>query len=152
MPDGRCLPAQQKKRPQLAIDALFSLPYCVAVAIQRRSLVLSDFSQEALRDPQVLRLAQKVSWRYDKGYNRRLIEPATVEIALGDGHSYSQHVDIAYGHPDNPISDADLVAKFRDCASYSVKPLPAATVDRIIATVSALEGAPDVVPLIRLLG
>ncbi|MBI2918897.1 MAG: MmgE/PrpD family protein [Chloroflexi bacterium] len=148
---SRCLPAEQKRRPQLAIDALFSLPYCVAVAVQRRNLVLGDFSAEALRDPQVLDVAQKVTWKYDKSYNRRLVEAATVEIASNGGQSYSQHVDIAYGHPDNPISDADLQAKFRDCAAYSVKPLSKATVDKVIRTVSDLETAPDVVPLVRLL-
>ncbi len=149
---SRCLPAEEKRRPQLAIDALFSLPYCLAVAIQRRNLVLGDFSAEALRDPQVLGLAEKIGWQYDKSYNRRLVEAATVDISLRNGGAFSQHVDIAYGHPDNPISDADLRAKFRDCAAYSVKPLPAATVDRVIAAVSQLDEAPDVVPLVRLLG
>lgn len=149
---SRCLPAEEKRRPQLAVDALFSLPYCVAVAIQRRNLALGDFSAEALRDPQVLSLAERVGWQYDKSYNRRLIEPATVEMKLRNGGTFSQHVDIAYGHPDNPISEADLEAKFRDCAACSVKPLPAATVDRVIAMASNLENEPDVVPLVRLLG
>ncbi|MFD2883937.1 hypothetical protein ACFS4T_19555 [Pseudomonas lini] len=41
------------------MDAKFSLPYCVALALARGEIRISDFNSAALADPEVLALAQK---------------------------------------------------------------------------------------------
>jgi len=66
------------------------------------------------------------------------------------GITYSKRVDIAYGHPRNPISPADIIAKFRDCTGYSARPLSPAVVEEVIHRVTNLENEPDVRTIIRM--
>ena len=74
----------------------------------------------------VLQLAQKVTPRYDAEFNAgKGLEPrwapGKVEIETEDGVVYSKRLDLPYGHSDKPIIWEDLIAKFRDCLSYSAK-------------------------------
>ena len=46
---------------------------------------------------------------------------------------------MVYGHPQNPMSWEDLIGKFRDCVSYSAKPIPGENIDRVIEKISELE-------------
>jgi 2-methylcitrate dehydratase PrpD len=45
-----------------------------------------------------------------------------VSLELEDGRSYSIRVDQALGHPDKPLSDAQLCAKFIECAGKAKLP------------------------------
>ncbi|MBI2916769.1 MAG: MmgE/PrpD family protein [Chloroflexi bacterium] len=146
-----CTPLSAKRRPAAGVNAKFSLPYCVGSAIVRRRLTLGDFTPEAISEPDVLRVAQKVSYRFDPERSRMGIEPVVVDIRCRDGRVFSRHADWAYGNPRNPLSDADLVAKFKDCAAYSAKAFPAATLDQVVELVMHLEEVPEISPIARLL-
>jgi hypothetical protein len=50
----------------------------------------------------------------------------------------------AYGSPGNPISDAELVAKFLDCATYAAAPRDATIWRSLADRILALESAGDV--------
>jgi len=147
-----CLPEERRRRPSLSIEAKFSLPYSVAAALVRGKVTLNDFTPQALEDGEVLELARKVTWTFDPGMTRRGIEPAEVTIIHKSGARYSKRVEFAYGHPNNPISMEDIVAKFKDCASYSVKPLSSEAVEETVRMVTHLEEVADVAELARLLG
>src|SRR5262249_31268539 len=60
---GACLnrmlaePAAQKQSPRTAIDAKFSIPFAVAVALTHGAVSLDSFAPAALADPRVLALA-----------------------------------------------------------------------------------------------
>ncbi|MDP2954172.1 MAG: MmgE/PrpD family protein, partial [Chloroflexota bacterium] len=138
-----CTPLEERRRPKLSIDAKHSIPFTVALAIARRNIVLADFKGERLADPEILRLAQKVDWKFNPEFAIRGIEPGMVEIRLKGGVAYSKKVDFAYGNPKNPISPDDLVAKFRDCAAYAVNPLAPTVLEEVIQGVSNLESAAD---------
>jgi 2-methylcitrate dehydratase PrpD len=72
-----------------------------------------------------------------------------VTITLRDGRRLQRRVDQAKGQPKNPLTDAELTGKFRDCAARA---LPAAQVDALLASLSALEQVRDVSELARRLG
>lgn len=146
-----CLPEEVRRSPQKVIDAKFSLPFTVGVALAHGKVALSHFTPEALKDPKVLASVQKVSWRFDEGRESSGIEPGVIELKTKSGDLFFQRADFAYGHPKNPISTDDLIAKFRDCCNYSAKPLSPDTVERVIHLVTHLEEVEDVAEITQLL-
>jgi 2-methylcitrate dehydratase PrpD len=127
------------------------LPFVVGVAVARRNIMLEDFTLEGINNPSALDVAQKVNYRIDEKYKRPGIEIGLIEIKVKSGEKYSKEVVFAYGHPENPINKEDLAAKFRDCASHSIKPLSEKNIDKIVETIDNLEEVKDMNPIIKLL-
>ena len=150
-----CEPREVRCTPGNMTEAQMSIPYTVATAIAKGKPKIDHFTREGLRDPAILAMAAKVRWRTDpacdKTYGTAEIQ-AGVEISLRGGKSVQfRHNGFRYGHPRNPIPRADQVEKFRDCMTYSVKPMPAATVDGLIDAVDRLEQLDDVAQIVRMI-
>jgi len=80
-----------------------------------------------------------------------MITPAKVSIQFRDGQTAQARVDYSKGHPRNPMTPREFVAKTIDCAAVAARPLNAETVDRFTSTVSELESIGDVATLVRTL-
>lgn len=134
-----CEPVAQKQAPRVNIDAKFSLPFTLALSALRGAPELSHFTPTTLVDVDILRLAARVrhtlepSWPYHEPTRGRL------QLRLRDGRQFSANESVAPGHPDRPMSDAALQAKFRSCAKLTETPLADSAIDRIIDIVMALE-------------
>ena len=148
-----CEPAEERTKPTTLMGARFSVPYIVAVAAVKRNVTLADFTPEALKQPEVLEMAEKVVWQVDPEIDGIVtaIGPVIAEIKCKDGKSYSKRVDFPHGHPQKPISLDELKAKFRDCASYSIKRLTARDIDMVIELITNLEDVQNVNQIINLL-
>jgi 2-methylcitrate dehydratase PrpD len=147
-----CKPIEEKRKPKLGIHAKLSIPFTISVAVSQRQVVLGDFLPERLKDPEIHRIVGKVNYQYDPqldAANHSSI-PAIVIIKTENGRQYSKKVEYAYGHPRNPLSMDDLIIKFRDCASYSVRPISAENIEKIIELVTRLEDVSDVNQVIQL--
>jgi 2-methylcitrate dehydratase PrpD len=109
-----CNPTESKVRPVTRVDAQFSLPYAIAVAICRNRAGAAEFRREALNDPEVLRLAEKVRWELDPGAESMYPKayPATLVAILNDGQQLESHVDYPKGDPENPASMEEIIDKF----------------------------------------
>ena len=141
-----------RRQPKSLLQAITSLPYLVAVAAARGQVRIDDVHGEGLKNAVSLRLAQKVVPRHDDRFSiRNEIGPARVEIRLTDGRVVAQEVTVAYGHPQNPMTESDFLAKFYDCASQSVRPVAKERAGRIIDMVYHLERVKDVSEVVRLL-
>lgn len=116
-------PAAQKQAPQTAIDAKFSIPYCVAVALERGEVTLHDFTPAALDRPSTHALARLVSYRVDETQGIREATSGTLQLHLHGGHTLSTRVEQPLGHPDHPLDDAHLTEKLVACAARACKPL-----------------------------
>ncbi len=148
-----CEPLEERRKPKTVADAKFSVPFILAVAAARRMVVLSDFTTESIREPVALELAQRIIPKLDAQLNvTHGFPPSVVEIKTKGGTAYSKRVDIPYGDPRNPMTIDDIVRKFKDCASYSIKPLAKENIGRTVEMVSRLEELDDVSQIIRLLG
>ena len=75
-----------------------------------------------------------------------------VEISTTKGERYSKRVDFAYGNPKRPISKEDLVAKFKDCVSFSARPLSRRRTETLISRILGLEELEDASTVVRMLG
>jgi 2-methylcitrate dehydratase PrpD len=147
---GLCYPTEVKRRPVTHVDAQFSLPYGVAVALTKNRAGVDEFRKEVLGDPEVLALVDKVSWEidpeaeavYPKAY------PATVEATLNDGRKVVSHFDYPKGDPENPASMDEVRRKFD---LLTEKFLDQKRRDRIVEEVSRLEKVANIANLADLL-
>ncbi|MGE0821550.1 MAG: MmgE/PrpD family protein [Candidatus Binatia bacterium] len=133
-----CEPAERKRQPRGVVDAQFSLPFGVAVALVKRRAGLAEFTHEMLTDPVIVELMTKVNYERDpaleKNYPREW--PAWARIRLIDGREMTAHVRFPKGDPDNPLSWDELSKKYRQLATAV---WTKDTVDNIHAAVRNLE-------------
>jgi 2-methylcitrate dehydratase PrpD len=141
-------PLDQKRRPATSADAKFSIPFCVAVAASHGAVLLDHFKIDALRDPEVLSLADRVLIDSDPSLKgSRGVDPSVVEFTLTDGQKTAKRVDIVRGHHRNPISFQNVADKFASCARHSRVALPADRVQAVVETVARIETLPDAAAL-----
>lgn len=97
-------PLDLKRRPKLSIDGKYSIPFTTAVMMVKGNVTLRDYTEDGLRDPAVLAMADRVSYRADpnaalpRGGNSTVSRP-TVEIRLKDGRVLSRQVEGVPGDP-----------------------------------------------------
>jgi 2-methylcitrate dehydratase PrpD len=133
-----CNPIERKLRPVTHVDAQFSLPWAIAVALCKNSTGIDEFRGEVLHDPEVLALAEKVAWELDPAAEAMYPKayPATLIAELNDGRVFQAHVDYPKGDPENPATREEIVNKFH---SLTEKLLDQKKRERIIGTVNYLE-------------
>jgi 2-methylcitrate dehydratase PrpD len=141
-------PLAAKHAPPNGYAAKFSLPYLIAVILVKGRAGLAEFTDAAVRDPDVLRLASRVTYEIDPtiDYPRQFV--GDVELTLADGRRRRERQDRPRGGPDAPLTLAEIEAKFRGNAGLA---LPAARAEAIIAAVRALPGASSLKDLIAAL-
>ena len=144
-------PPAQKQRPATAIDAEFSIPFCVAVALGRGALQLDDFDEHPLHDPAVLDLARRVRFVPDPAAGMRDATSGRLEIRTHAGAQHATHIAQPLGHPTRPLSDAALRVKLGACASRARQPLTAARTGELADALMALERAPSARDVLSLL-
>jgi 2-methylcitrate dehydratase PrpD len=113
------MPYHHATRPE---EARFSLEYAVACALVHGRVGLRELAPEAIDDPAVQELMQRVrvltTAEYDPDYP--VAAPFDfVTLTFGDGRRVTTPpVRRATGHADAPLPAAQLHAKFVDCAAY----------------------------------
>ena len=139
-------PFEIGENPQ--VEAQFSIPYGIALAIARGHVFVEDFVEETIRgDTAVLQLAKKVKVIGDQGSIEsvgRKMTPVVIEIKTKDDKIYSQRVEVISGSPEKPANMEAVAEKFRKCAAFSARPLPKENIEEIIRVVKDLEAVPDV--------
>jgi 2-methylcitrate dehydratase PrpD len=111
---GVMWPEERKYKPETLTDAQFSLPFCIAAALSRGNVLLTEFNQESISDPKLLELARRVraevSPECEEVYPQLLRQ--IVEITLSDGRQYVRQVDYCKGEPENPMTKEEFEEKF----------------------------------------
>ena len=130
-------------------QAKYCLPYCVAVALLDGRGAIAQFEDTRVARDDVQRLMQRVRVTADgamaQGEGRFGIELRT---SLANGRVLVESLDMPRGHPGRPLSDAELGAKFIDCAAPVLGDAQAA---RALAAVRALERLDGISALVELL-
>lgn len=133
-----CEPLEIKRNPATAIDAKFSLPFVVATALLHGSVTLDDFAPPALSDQAVLEVARKVTYEVDSNLGLKEATQGFIQVHARN-EVVANRVDFAYGHPQNPMSQESLVAKFMDCAGHSARAIPQRRLNELVELVLNLE-------------
>jgi 2-methylcitrate dehydratase PrpD len=135
----------EKWDPKTMPEAQFSLPYCVATGLIKGKVFTDDYTPDQLarRDVRDLMSRIKASADADLGWATHL------KLTAKSGRVFERSGRFPPGHPRNPLTWDELVAKFRLCAG-SVG-FSADRQTRIIDLIERIESVQDVRMLIDLL-
>lgn len=135
-----CEPIEERRRPPNPTSAANSIVYGIAKALANGQVVLGDFTPEGLLQGEALDITDLATCEVDEAYAGQ----GTVEVHTSDGRVLTESVQVALGHPSRPLSDEQLIEKFKDCVGYTANPIPEAQVDDLIDVLWSLETLSDV--------
>ena len=135
----------------------FSNPLQSAAAVDHQ-VTLATFTDRKFEDHHIVEARKKVHLSFpdvpiwpglaDVGPDTEFVgNPVTIRTT--DGRSYSARVDIPRGDPALPLSDDELLAKYRDCGRSQLR---ADDIDRSVGLVLGLERVAGIGTLMATLG
>ncbi len=140
--------------PETPYQAKFSMPHCIAAAVVDGQVALDTFTSGKMADRDVVETRKKVHLSFpdlpiwpglaDVGPDTEFVgNPVTIRTT--DGRSYNARVDIPRGDPALPLTDDELLVKYRDCSSSQLSP---DEIERSVDLVLGLEKSADIGTLI----
>ncbi|WP_111719562.1 MmgE/PrpD family protein [Homoserinimonas sp. OAct 916] len=129
-----CDTSRDLTRPASPYAAKFSLPWSAAAIIVDQDMTLATFEPASISRPQVAEIAARISIELAPSANVAADARGEVLVGLRDGRRIVGSVERSAGGPDNPLSDAELHAKFTGNVGDDSA--------RIIAAIEALEDQP----------
>ncbi len=142
-------PLARKQRPQVIVDAQFSIPYSFATALTGGAVRLEDFTAAAITREPVLALAARVLPQPSEEANRiggRSVSPALVTVHTRTGEVLTSRVTELVGSQGNPLRRPQLQAKFLDCCAFAG--LDGTTARKRMDALLGIEGHPDATVLV----
>lgn len=106
--------------PRTRLEAKFSMQFAVATAIAARNFGLAQDNEELVKDSKIKSLMKRVTCSihpdWVEGKDTSYTRPDMTEVRLYNGKAYSYEVLTAIGDPKIPLTQQQLLAKFRECA------------------------------------
>ena len=138
-----CEPVADKRRPATTWHGRISLQHTVAEALVRGCMDKDAYAEANLRDPTINAIADLVAYEDDPATTATR-SGGMVTVRLRDGQVLSHRIDDMRGTRGNPLSEADILAKFR----ANVRDvLTTSQADQAIDNLLRLETAEDVAPV-----
>jgi len=104
--------------PENTNEALFSAPWCAAVALATGACRSADFTPEALARPDIRALAARTTAKARAPLNPAINldpnDPDSVVVTLTNGHRETADVELWTGAHGRDLGPAQLLAKYRD--------------------------------------
>jgi 2-methylcitrate dehydratase PrpD len=135
-----CEPVANKRRPANSYDAQFSIPYAVAASLRRGRFTLDELEDEALGDPAILALADKVDYEHDPSTTFPRHYTGELIVTTRDGRTLRHREAINRGNGDRPLSEAAIIEKFHSNAARAVSRERAQRIARLLLS---LDGEAD---------
>jgi len=144
--------------PETPYQAKYSMPHCIAAAVVDHQVTLDTFTSHKMENRDIIEARKKVQLSFpdvpiwpglaDVGPDTEFVgNPVTIRTT--DGRSYSARVDIPRGDPALPLTDDELLTKFRECGRGQLRP---DDMDRSVGLVLELEKVADIAALMAILG
>jgi 2-methylcitrate dehydratase PrpD len=130
--------------PDGTFMALLSIRYAVAVILHDRDAWLPQFAAERYGDPVLARFVERVELQPDEALGH---DGAGAEILELDGTRREKTVEVAKGHPRDPLSEQELEAKVHRCADPVIGP---AATDELVGRLRRLEEEDDIRGVLKL--
>jgi 2-methylcitrate dehydratase PrpD len=147
----RRLAHTNRPNPKSALDAKFSVQYCLARALMHGHIKLEYFEGDAYRDRDVQALLARIHAAPHPDMSMADTDHfgGEVHVQARDGRRLSAKVDRPLGRgPEKPLPRARLEAKFLDCAGRALEPAAAKHALRMIDTFDELENVGDLVKIL----
>jgi 2-methylcitrate dehydratase PrpD len=142
-----CEPVEEKCAPSTGDHGRVSLQYSLAEALYLGELGRGAYAIESVRNPEILELARRVRYYVDPDYPGPGRFKGAVEVTMTDGSKLEEIEEYNRGSAQNPMSDAELRAKFDDNAGGLLSEAARNNLADAIGNLENLENASDLVPL-----
>jgi len=132
-----------KKDIKRGLEGKYSIYHSAAVGLTRGKAGLQEYTDEAVNDPKVRSVREKVTASSDDSITE---DQSHIEVELADGRKMVRFVEQSLGNVHRPLTDRQLEDKLRD---QSVPLLGESNVDRLIDLCWRIDQLDDVSELIR---
>jgi 2-methylcitrate dehydratase PrpD len=110
--------------PNTPQEAQFSLPYALACAAVYGRVRLADLQPEEMITERIAAIMKKVTSDVAEDLSTEEMrnqypESARLTVTLVDGRVKSGFCGEAYGMPKRPLSDEDIIKKFKECLQFA---------------------------------
>jgi 2-methylcitrate dehydratase PrpD len=126
-----------KRELKRALESKYSIFHAAAIGLVRGKGGLKEFTDEAVADPVLARLRDRVQVQGD---DRVTEDQVNINVTMNDGTTHSLFVEQSLGNIHRPLSNEQLDEKFRDQA---VLALPASQVESLIADCANIDAMAD---------
>ena len=132
-----CEPEAQKRKPQNAYEAQFSIPFLVGTGLLKGRLTLEDIEAPALHDSQVLALAARTFYQADPNSAFPKYFDGEVMVTLKNGDVLREREAVNRGAVDRPLTAFDITQKFRANAARQLSEDRVAAIEQAVLTMES---------------
>ena len=126
----------------------FNYKYHVATALMRKSIKPEHFSEDHVKNTEVLQFMDKISLAQLPGVERELLR-ASIKVTMKNGDQYEKLTESPKGEPiGNPLSKDEIVDKFFSNLEYSQK-IDRAKGEKLLSLLDKLEELKDITGVIE---
>ena len=140
-------PVANKLRPTSDYDAKFSTQFIVAACFLRGKFGLAELAPEALSDPDILALAEKVKCEPDPESDFPRVYPGALVVTTKDNREYIHRERVNRGAAERALSESEIVEKFLANATRVVNPGRAETIRDAVLELDTMSG-PDLAEIL----
>jgi 2-methylcitrate dehydratase PrpD len=102
--------------PRTGLEGKYSLEYdLAAIALDGRA-GMKQYTDEAVQRPEAQELMKRISYVGVQPENGQIALESRVVLRLTNGDEYEETVNQSHGTPGDPLSRAEVLAKFHECA------------------------------------
>ncbi|MFG1378629.1 MmgE/PrpD family protein [Xanthobacter autotrophicus] len=128
------------------VTGQFNVRYGVAAILLRGAFGLADIEPEAVLDPAIRPLVDRLSVRVDET-RIGAFAPADVSIETRDGRRLHRRVEVLPGSAAAPLTEEETYAKLLDSFGYGPNALNDRQAEALIQRIERLEGVDDIAAL-----
>jgi 2-methylcitrate dehydratase PrpD len=131
------------------VHAQFNAGYCFAAALVHGKVNLATFQAPNLTDPVIAELAGRARVVVDDLIPAAAMSPTRITVTKRDGTSFVQYREFMDGSPEQPMSEAEAIAKFAACMETGTGASRPA-IDKLAEKVLSLERCSDIAEVVSL--
>lgn len=141
---------REKWKPQSRETADHSMPYCVAAALVDGDVWLNSFTEDKIRDRDIMSLIEKIIVKPDPTLSKQYpaATPSVIRVRMKSGEALEKQVTYPLGHPQRPLDDKQVEEKFR---KLTAEMLTRKEMEKILEAIWHLERVDDVGEILELL-
>lgn len=130
-----------QKNPSTVAEAKYSIPYIMAVALKYGKAWREQFSEELVRDEQLLQFAGLVDVEADLELDKLYDEkwPSIVTVYTKDGRRLTARHDLPKGEPEFPCTEETMKEKFVSLACDAVSQSRAEDIWNAVSELETME-------------
>ncbi len=137
--------------PKSLTTAQMNLSYCVAVLLHDRDFFVDQVTSKSIRRPDVVATTKKIEVLEDPQFDLLGDEGrhgVDLEVQLGDGKSYREKVLHAKGSDKSPMTQDEVLRKFRLLASRVLSRPRVAKLEETLVNLEKLDDAREIAKLL----